>query len=467
MQITFYGGAGNVTGSKFLLETEHERVLFDCGTFQGLPDIRERNRSFPFPPDSINYVVLSHAHVDHCGMLPLLVKRGFKGSIFATPATKDVARAMLLDAAGIEMQDAEYRLKHKVGAPDYREPLFTPDDIPAVMDRFVEVPYARVHSEWHEVSPNLKLKFYDAGHILGSAITVLEITDGNRVKHVAYTGDLGPTGSPLLRDAEVPAEEIDTVLLESTYGNRIHKPIAEAEIALTDLINKVASRRGKIIIPAFSLGRTQRVVYLLHKLTDEKKIPRIPMFVDSPLAVDLTEIFKQHQENFDAESEADFTGADHNPLDFRNLKYVHTKRESQRLNTLEGPFIVISASGMMTAGRVVHHLRHSIEDSRNAIVITGYQAMGTLGRRLLEGVQQVELYGEVFNVNAELHTFNEFSAHADQAQLQTFLNQWQGIHNVFLVHGEEEQADEFKKVLSAEHPAWNVERPNEGDTVSL
>lgn len=464
--ITFYGAAGGVTGSKHLVELAGKRVLLDCGTFQGLPDVRERNRSFPFMPESIDAVVLSHAHLDHCGMLPLLVKRGFKGPIFATPATRDVAQHMLEDSAGIETQDAAYRQQHHIGAPDEREPLFTVEDIPLTLDQFVEVPYARDAKKWHEISPGLRLKFYDAGHILGSAATLLEYDTAQGSRRLVYSGDLGPPDMPLLPNPEIPAEGADTLLLESTYGNRQHHPLADALQELAATIRTVYKRGGKIIVPAFSLGRTQMFVYIIHKLTDDGEIPRLPIYVDSPLASDITETHRHHRSNYDQETIDDF-GVGHGPLAFRNLTYTRSVAESKALNIQPGPYMVISASGMMTAGRVVHHLRHSISDERNAIFITGYQAQGTLGRRILEGAKRVELYGDWFDVRAEVCTFNEFSAHADRTQLGEYAEKIAGLQRIALVHGEPNQADDFRDYLHNLHPNWEVLRPNEGDSIAL
>ena len=410
-------------------------------------------------------------------MLPLLVKRGFTGSIFATPATRDIAELMLEDSAGIEEQDARYRTKYKLGAPEWREPLFTREDIPAVMERFVTVPYVRdqdapldQRAGWHAITDSIRLKLYDAGHILGSAISVLECDTAAGTKRVAFTGDVGAPGTPLLYDPEVPKEEIDTILIESTYGGRDHSSLGEAEDRLAETIRAICKRKGKIIIPAFSLGRTQVLVYVLHKLTDEGKIPRFPIYVDSPLATDLTKVYQDHRHYYDNETWADFAprhGEQHVPLAFANLTYTHSKRESQALNKKKGPFAVISASGMMTAGRVVHHLRHSISDAKNAIFITGYQADGTLGRRLLEGAKRVELYGDHFSVKADIHTFNEFSAHVDQHQLTDYLEAIPELKQVVLVHGEPKQADQFRTALEQKHPEWTVHRPDEGDSIEI
>jgi metallo-beta-lactamase family protein len=467
MTITFYGAAGSVTGSKHLVEVMGKKILLDCGIWQGLPDVRERNRSFPFPPESIDYVILSHAHLDHSGMLPLLVKRGFTGQIFATPATADVTQHMLEDMAGIEVQDADYRAKHKIGAPDEREPLITPEDIPVTMERFVKVSYARHGQGWHELPNGPRLKLYDAGHILGSAISVLEWQDRPAPQRLAYSGDLGPDDLPLLHNPEVPAEEITTLLLESTYGSRQHEPLGQALDRLADTINAVCQRGGKMIVAAFSLGRTQTLVYTIHKLIDEGRIPRFPIYVDSPLATDITDTYRRHRHNYDDETQRDFAGQDHRPLAFRNLRYTRSVRESKQLNAVEGPVMIISASGMMTAGRVVHHLRHTISHEKNAIFVTGYQAEGTTGRRILEGVKRVELLGDQFDVRAQIALFNEFSAHADRSQLQQFAEQIKGLKQVILVHGEPHQADDLKAQLKQAHPDWEVIRPNEGDMTEL
>lgn len=465
-RVTFYGGAGGVTGSKHLLEVGGQRILLDCGTFQGLSDVRERNRSFPFPPDSIDHVILSHAHVDHCGMLPLLVKRGFVGKIFATKATRDVAAHMLDDAAGIEEQDAAWRGAHKVGSPDEREPLFTRDDIPPVVKAFEEVSYVREHDGWHTISPMVRLKMYDAGHILGSTISIIEFDTPLGKRRLVYTGDMGGPGAPILFDPEVPVEEFQNLIIESTYGGREHADLASATGRFASVVQEILLQKGKIIIPAFSLGRTQVLVYVLHRLTDEGKIPRVPIYVDSPLATEITDVFRRHKKDFDAETIKDF-GAGHTPLDFRNLIYTRSTEESKRLNDVDGPCIIISGSGMMTAGRVVHHLRHTISNHKNALIITGYQAAGTLGRRLLEGAERVELYGDSFDVRARIEVFNEFSAHADKSQLIDYIDKCRGVQQIMLVHGEPEQADVFGAELSAHNRAWHVVRPNEGDSISL
>ena len=465
LTVTFYGGAGGVTGSKHLVEVNGKRTLLDCGTFQGLSDVRERNRVLPFRPETIDRVVLSHAHIDHCGMLLVLVKRGFAGPIFVTAATKEVVNYMLLDMVGIEAGDAEFRRKHKIGAPDERDPLFVEEDVAPVMEQFVEVPYVRESKEWYKIDDDTELKFYDAGHILGSAVSVLRFKSSDIT--MAYTGDLGQVGMPLLFDPEVPTEEVQFVICESTYGSRKHQPLQQALDRMADVMKQTCARGGKMIVPAFSLGRTQELVYWLHKMVDDKQIPRFPIYVDSPLATDLTEVYRHHRDDYDEESWTDFPRADDRPLAFSNLRYVTSRSESMSLNKKPGPFMVISASGMMSAGRVVHHLKHNLSDPNNVIFVTGYQAEGTLGRRILEGAKSVEIFGEQIRVKAQVELLNELSAHADRDQLQHYLERIKGLKQVALVHGEPHQAGDFRRQLQQAHPEWTVTRPEEGEVLEV
>lgn len=465
LTVTFYGGAGGVTGSKHLVEAGGKRTLLDCGTFQGLSDVRERNRALPFRPETIDRVVLSHAHIDHCGMLLVLVKRGFTGPIFATAATKEVVNYMLLDMAGIEAGDAAFRRKHKIGAPDEREPLFVEEDVPPVMEQFVEVPYVRESKEWYKIDDDTELKFYDAGHILGSAVSVLRFQSSNIT--MAYTGDLGQMGMPLLFDPETPIEDVQFIICESTYGSRKHQPLQQALDKMASVIRRTCAQGGKMIVPAFSLGRTQELVYWLHKMVDNKQIPRFPIYVDSPLATDLTEVYRHHRDNYDEESWTDFPRKDDKPLAFRNLRYITSRSESMGLNSKPGPFMVISASGMMSAGRVVHHLKNNLSDPKNVIFVTGYQAEGTLGRRILEGANSVEIFGESIKVKAQVELLNELSAHADRDQLQNYLESIKGLKQVALVHGEPHQAGDLKRQLQQAHPEWTVMRPEEGETIQV
>ncbi len=465
--ITFFGGAGSVTGSKHLVEIAGKRILLDCGTFQGLSDVRSRNRTFPFVPDSLDAVVLSHAHLDHCGMLPLLIKRGYAGPIYSTRATKEVTSYMLQDSAGIEEQDVLYKQKHHIGSPDERELLFTSEDVSLTMERFISVPYARSGEDWKEILPGISLKLYDAGHILGSSIIVLRYEESGEVRHIGYTGDVGPKGVPMLHDPEIPQENIHTLLMESTYGSRKHFPLEQAEERLSEAIRKVCERGGVMVVPAFSLGRTQMLVYTIHKLVDSGRIPRFPIFVDSPLATDITDIYKSYTEEYDQETSMDFSRKGDLPLSFTNLEYVRSAEDSKKLNGRQGPFMVISASGMMTAGRVVHHLRNTISNEKNAVFISGYQAAGTTGRRILEGVPEVELHGKIIPVRAEVFLFNEFSAHADGGQLVEFASGIKGLKNIALVHGEPAEAEVLEKALHTQNDQWRVILPSEGDVISI
>ncbi|MBI4434343.1 MBL fold metallo-hydrolase [Candidatus Uhrbacteria bacterium] len=454
LRMTFHGAAGGVTGSKHLLDTGKIRILLDCGMFQGPPEAQAKNRDFAFDPKTVDAVVLSHAHADHSGQLPLLVKRGFRGPIYATRPTRDIAEQILLDAAHIAENDA-------IG-----EPLFTRKDIPAVVERFVEVPYVRRNGGWHDIGTGVRLKFYDAGHILGSAVPVLEVA-GPRPHRIAFSGDLGAPGMPLLYDPDVPDDPIDTVLVESTYGDTVHPSFGEAVARFAATVRAVAQRKGKLIVPAFSLGRTQLLVYLLHKLRLAGEIPAIPVYVDSPLATTITEIFERHRREYDDHTWSDFSGPQDSPLAYPNLTYTRSGEESQAINRLHGPLIIISASGMMTGGRVVHHLRHTIVDPRNAILVVGYQAEGTTGRAILDGAKEVKLRDGMYPVRAEVIAFDEFSAHADRDQLLSWLGQFQGLRHAIVVHGEVAAADALRDAIAAAHPDWRVDRPNEGDVIEL
>lgn len=457
MKVTSYGGAGGVTGSKHLVEIGGYRVLLDCGMFQGHRREAQRlNAELPFDATSLDAVILSHGHLDHCGMMPLLVKMGYKGKIFATSGTRDVAEWIMKDAAHIQAQDADYMNRHRIEGAVLAEPLFSEADVAAVMARFVAVPYVRESKAWFTIAPNLHIKFYDAGHILGSAVTVLESLEQNKSVRIAFTGDLGRANTPLLPDPEMITDQVSLLLLESTYGDRLHQPVEEAADRLIKIISDVSARGGKIIVPAFALGRTQELIYVLHKLTDAGKLPRIPMYVDSPLASKITDVFVRHPENYDRESWDEFGSRGELPLAFRNLKFTHTVDESKRLNREPGPFLVISASGMCEAGRILHHLSNGITDAKNVILITGFQAQHTLGRRIAEGERTVRIFGERYHVRAQVEVLNEFSAHADAAELLHYAEHVPGLKQVLLVHGESNSARNLSEHLTRIHPTWNV-----------
>ncbi len=471
MRVTFFGGAGGVTGSKHLVEVGSSKILLDCGMFQGhRREARVLNSALPFDPKTLNAVVLSHGHLDHCGMLPLLIKQGYTGKIYATAATHDVAEWILKDAAHIQKQDARYMNRHRIEGAELAKPLYTMADVDQVVKRFVAVPYARELNGWFNLgpyAPNVRLKLYDAGHILGSSVTVLEGEENSTVQRLAFTGDLGRRGTPLLPDPEPIQEEVETLLMESTYGNRLHQPVAEAIQTLRAVVCRVYDQKGKVIVPSFAMGRTQELIYVLHELTDRGELPRLPVYVDSPLATHLTDVFTVHPEDLDQESWRDFGQRGEVPLAFRNLRYVRTQDESKALNAAPGPFMVIAASGMCEAGRILHHLANGISDPKNTILITGFQAQNTLGRRLVEGVKEVRIFGTIYPVRAQVVVLNEFSAHADAAELKAYAESVRGLKRVFLVHGETSQAEALAQDLQAKHPDWQVHVAEPSQTFEL
>lgn len=455
VSVTFYGAAGFVTGSKHVIDDGRHRVLLDCGLEQGR-GASEHQDQLPFDPATIDAVVISHAHLDHIGLLPVLIKQGFTGTIYSTGATRDLAELILLDSAHLQEQDAAYAQRKRWTGWESIVPLYTAADIPPVMARWQILPYQFITPGWTDIAPGFRLKLYDAGHILGSAVTVLDVHG----TVLAYTGDLGRQNAPLLRDPDVPVDTITSLILESTYGTRVHHPIDSVANTLVATMNNAATRGGKIIVPAFSLGRTQELVYILHQLTDQGRLPRIPIVVDSPLASRITEVFTKHQRDYDTATAADFTRLGEDPLLFRNLRYTQTVEESKALNTTPGPLMIISASGMASGGRVMHHLANSLADQRNAVLFTGYQATGTLGRSLVEGAQRVRLFGRHIPVRAERVVINDLSAHADGAELEQYANKIRGLERVFLVHGEQDRAEGLAANLLARHPQWQVTAPS-------
>jgi metallo-beta-lactamase family protein len=438
MQLTFRGAAGAVTGSMHILESAGEKLLLDCGMAQGRRKETERlNRDFPFPARSVDAVVLSHAHIDHSGRLPLLVKNGFSGPIYTTPATIDLCEAMLRDTAHILESDAEFVNRHHSDVEPV-EPLFTREDADATMPLFRPVGYRRPTA----IAGGLTMESFDAGHILGSSFLVL--TDGKT--RLCFSGDLGRPGLPIIRDPE-PLPEVDYLIMESTYGGRRHGPAGEALTKLETVVQRTIGRGGRLIVPAFAVGRTQQLVLLLHQLMNEKRIPSVPMFVDSPLAVNVTEAFRAHPECFDAETAAYLNNGE-DPFGFRRLTYIRDSAESRKLNDMKGPFIVISPSGMCEAGRVLHHLRNNIGNPKNTVLITGYQAENTLGRKLMARPEQVRIFGMWTGLRAEVESLDELSAHADGEELLAWMApQAKHLRKVFLVHGEPAQAGALAKEI--------------------
>jgi len=469
MNITFHGAAQNVTGSKHLIETEDGfKLLLDCGFHQGHRKEAERlNRNFPMDAKSIGAVILSHAHLDHCGLLPLLIKQGFSGPIYATPATIDVCGAMLEDSTHIQESDAEYLNRHLEKGQPPAAPLYNWDDCTATLAQFKPAQYSHLGGDWTALSESIRFKMYDAGHILGSAIVVIEIKESGRTKTLAFTGDLGRKNAPILRDPDAIGERVDILLSEATYGDRLHEPAAQTEKIIRQLIERAIKHKSKIIVPAFALGRTQEFIYLLHTLFHIEGFPKIPVYLDSPLATRVTEIFKKHRNTFDQQTWKDFGRAGDWPFVFENLTYTVTTEESKRLNEQEGPLMVISASGMMEAGRVLHHLKNGIGNPNNTILITGYQAENTLGRRIQDGISRVRIFNRMYNVKARVETAHALSAHADQAELLEYITSVQGLSKLFLVHGERESMQAFTLLVAGKLPSVEIVRPKRGESVEV
>ncbi|HQK63695.1 MAG TPA: MBL fold metallo-hydrolase [Candidatus Staskawiczbacteria bacterium] len=457
MKITFLGAAQNVTGSKHLIQTENYNLLLDCGFYQGKrKDSNQQNTQLPFDAGLIDAVVLSHAHLDHSGSLPTLTKNGYKGKIYCTKATAEISKFILLDSANIQVSDAEYLNKHRKEGQELVLPIYNEDDVKETLEHFETVDY---HS-WIKLNDEISFKLYEAGHILGSATVLVKVTENGSQKTLLFTGDLGREIAPILKSPEQIDENVDYLVSECTYGNRLHRPMQEAQEDLIKIISQVEATGGKIIIPAFSLGRTQEIVYILHKLFNEKKVPAIPVYIDSPLTANITEIFRENTDWFDDEFYKDFGKEGESPFDADNIFYTRTTEESKSLNEKQGPFIIISASGMAEGGRVLHHLKNNIGDENNIILIAGYQAENTLGRRIRDGITPVKIYGELYDVKARVITMNEFSAHADQKELLDYIKSLKGLKKIFLVHSEMAQAQAFDKILKDELKGVQIDIPH-------
>jgi metallo-beta-lactamase family protein len=445
MKVTFWGAARTVTGSMHELEVDGRRYLLDCGLYQGRrQEAFDRNRRLPFFGGSVDGVVVSHAHIDHTGNLPSLGRVGFSGPVYSTPATVDLCHAMLKDSAFLQEKDAEFLNKRWERRQAFRatgnsqgkvEPLYTIEDTERVLKLFQGVDYHQPK----QLTDALSFEYYDAGHLLGSAATLLRYRKNSGETRLLFSGDVGRKGLPIIRDPE-PIHEADYLIMESTYGNRLHKQDEIVVNKLAGIINRTAQRGGRVIVPAFAVGRTQQLVLLLHELANKKEIPDIPIFVDSPLALNATEAYRRHPDCFDAETRAYLeNGSD--PFGFRRLRYVREAAESKALNDLRGPMVIISASGMAEGGRILHHLRNNIEDSRNTILIVGFQAENTLGRKIVDRQVEVPIFGEPVRVRAEVVTINELSGHADQRELLQWMKPFAGqLKKVFLVHGEPTQS---------------------------
>jgi metallo-beta-lactamase family protein len=434
MTIEFQGATRTVTGSMHLLHLDGSKVLLDCGLFQGRrSEANERNRHFPFDPASIDALVLSHAHIDHSGNIPHLVKEGFGGPIYCTPATRDLCEIMLMDSAYIQVKDAEF-INKKILKQGERpiEPLYTPEDVAEALKSFRSVPY---NTEFGVV-PNMACSFVDAGHILGSASVRVAVRRNGATKTLGFTGDLGPRNLPIVRDP-VFLGNAEALISESTYGGVVHDPPDEKAEQLCADIRRTVDRGGKVVVPAFSVGRTQDIVFALHTLFDRGELPRIPIYVDSPLAVNATDIYKKHPECFDEETFRHIS-EHHDPFGLKQLTYVRSVEESKKLNDHAGPCMIIAASGMCEAGRILHHLANTIGDPRNTILIVGYQAENTLGKKLVDKQEEVKIFGTIYARKAEVVVHNSFSAHADGNDLLRYISRFdrRQLQQIFLVHGE-------------------------------
>lgn len=445
MKITFFGAAGEVTGSQHLIEAGNLRILLDCGLFQGhRTESRIKNQTLKCRPEDLDAVILSHAHIDHCGNLPSLFKSGYRGPVFCTAATADIADIMLQDSANIQAEDARHLAKQLPKNGPRVEPLYTLEHVSMVTRHLEPVTY----HDWHRLAPNLRIRFRDAGHILGSAITELEFEEKSDIRRVVFTGDLGRRGLPVLRDPEL-VDECEILITESTYADRIHPDPGDLRNALLKIIEQAANSKGKVIIPAFSLGRTQNVVYFLNELYNEGKLPDVPVFVDSPLSKKLTALHTEHGNVMD-EAVQETLLTDRNPFQFPGLRYVASQQESMSLNSSKGPMVIIAASGMCESGRVLHHLKHSIGDPNNTVLIIGFQAENTLGRRLVEKYPYVRIFDREYPLRARVEKLNGLSAHADAADFAwwtSHLGKKSGIGQAFIVHGEKHAADAMSKIL--------------------
>ncbi len=444
MKITFFGAAREVTGSMHLITVNGSRVLLDCGLCQGKrKKAFERNRNLPFDAGSIDACVLSHAHIDHSGNLPTLVNRGFSGRILATPATVDLCDIMLRDSVYLQLRDVEYVNKKRARqGKNLFEPLALPEDVDRAMKQFEGVPYQTKR----EVVPGMTITFHDAGHILGSAVTSIDFQGNKGHGRLLFTGDLGRNNMPILRDPTV-VHDVDYLITESTYGSRSHPPRKDVKGALKEVVTKVARRRSKLIIPAFSVGRTQQMVYFLRELHEEREIPHMPMYVDSPLSSRATDVYEKHEECYDREALRIVLEGDE-PFTFRGLRYITDVEDSKALNRAKGPIIIISASGMCEGGRILHHLKNSIEDKRNIILFVGYQAENTLGRRIVEHREPIRIFGDEYRLRAEVRSIEALSAHADRNEMLNYFRQMgPKVRQAFVVHGEMDEAQPFSEAL--------------------
>jgi metallo-beta-lactamase family protein len=466
-KLTFLGAAGTVTGSKYLVESAGKRLLLDCGIFQGSSELSERNyKPLQVEPGSIDYVVLTHAHLDHTGWLPVLVRDGYRGSIFANAATIELTTLLLKDSAHLQEEDSLRAQRHPERGErrEEREPLYVSEDVDPVLKVLKEVP----RSGAFEISPEFHFKAYDAGHILGSTSLELTITENGAKSVIVFSGDIGRYGEPIINDPVTPQAAADVLVCESTYGDRDHMA-GDPATELADVVNRVAKRGGSIIIPAFAIGRTQTFMYYLRELEDQQRIPRLPVYVDSPMAISATDMYVRHREDHDLE----FTqveggaGGKGDPLNVHEFHLTRTAEESKQINNVKTPCIIVSASGMISGGRVLHHLAQRLPDSRNAVILAGFQAQGTRGRAVLEGAKTLRLFGHDVAVNAEIIEMGQFSAHAGKSELLRWLGGLPaGPKQTYLTHGEPAAAQALQKAMQ-EKFQWKVAVARYLDTLNV
>ncbi len=464
MHLEFSGAAREVTGSCHILRVGKRTILLDCGLYQGSrAESRVKNAKLPLPVDEIDAIVLSHAHIDHAGRLPFLVSQGYKGTIWATAATRDLCAVMLADSAHIQEKDADFLERH---GREHAAPLYTIADATRTQDQMVGMPYRK----WFEVTDGVRAQFTDAGHILGSASVVLELKE-HKFCRLVFSGDIGRSGLAIIRDPEPPTGGADVIVCESTYGNRDHESVDDAREHLARVVRETAARGGRVLIPSFAVGRTQELVYDLHGLLREGRIPAIPIAIDSPLAIDATSVFELHPETFD-QSEA-LVRAETDLFDFPLVRYTRHVEESKALNRQVGPMIIIAASGMAESGRILHHLANGASDPRNTILIVGFQAEHTLGRRIVERRPTLRVFGDDVELRAHVEVLNGYSAHGDRTELRDWLRavrsggvaHGRGHPRVHLVHGEPAAQEEFATALRAD--GFTVDAPGPGELREL
>ena len=457
IKLKFLGAAQNVTGSRHFLQANGASILVDCGLYQER-QFRDRNwDSFPIPPNQIDAVLLTHAHLDHCGLMPKLVKEGFKGKIFCTEATAEIAQIIMLDSARLQVEDAEYKKKRhkKQGktSPHGYEPLYTVEDAEATFPHFSRVKY----NQTVKVAENINATFCDAGHVLGSSTIRVDVTEDGISRSVLFSGDIGRPNRPIVHDPKVP-DRADYVVVESTYGDRVHRPTADIKETVAEIINSTVEAGGNIIIPSFALERSQEILFYLSELLQEGRIPQLPVFLDSPMAIRITKVFKEHPELYDHEMR-DAIQSHQRPFSFPGLHISSTTDESKAIKNISTPIMVIAGSGMCTGGRVKHHLVNNISEAQNTIMFIGYQAVGTPGRSIVDGIKEVRILGEKRQINARIAQVHGFSSHADKEEILTWLR---GIKQqpkgIFVVHGEAESAKAFGRFLE-ENGTWQVNVP--------